>query len=153
MTPPFATLPITLFSSHTQTEDLLLKLRAWNYSIVGRYEFTPLRLGVAGPDGNAIAGIDCETSLGCLFIHVLWLPPELRGAGLGRELMARAEAEAITRGCHTALVDTMDWQARPFYEKCGYAVFGTLPDVPLGHKRFFMSKKLVTPAPAAPQTE
>jgi GNAT superfamily N-acetyltransferase len=141
---------ITPFSSHTQTEGLLRALRTWNYSIVGPYDFTPLRLGVAGPDGNAVAGIDGETGLGCLFIHVLWLPPELRGAGLGSALMRRAEAEAVSRGCHAALVDTMDWQARPFYEKHGYQVFGTLGDVPLGHTRFFMKKQLGDgPAPPA----
>lgn len=138
---------IIRFSSHTQTEGLLKALRAWNYSVVGQYEFTPLRLGVASDNGDAVAGIDCETGLGCLFIHVLWIPPAMRGQRLGTQLIAHAEAEAIARGCHKAIVDTMDWQAKPFYEKQGYAVFGTLADVPMGHERYFMQKVLTPTAP------
>jgi hypothetical protein len=50
--------------------------------------------------------------------------------------------EAIRRGCRGAYLDTFSYQARPFYEKLGYAVFGTLDDYPPGHQRFFMRKRL-----------
>jgi hypothetical protein len=52
------------------------------------------------------------------------------------------EAEAIRRGCHGAFLDTFSYQARPFYEKLGYEVFGTLEDYPPGHQRFYMRKRL-----------
>jgi hypothetical protein len=32
--------------------------------------------------------------------------------------------------------------ARPFYEKCGHEVFGTLEDYPPGHAKFFMRRRL-----------
>jgi ribosomal protein S18 acetylase RimI-like enzyme len=48
-----------------------------------------------------------------------------RRRGVGRELMAQAEARAVERGCHAAWLDTFSFQARSFYEKLGYGEFGT----------------------------
>ncbi|MDB5536981.1 MAG: Acetyltransferase family protein, partial [Devosia sp.] len=39
-------------------------------------------------------------------------------------------------------LDTFSFQARPFYEKLGYSVFGTIPDYPPGGARYFLSKTL-----------
>ena len=56
--------------------------------------------------------------------------------------MARAEAEARARGCVGAWLDTFGFQARPFYEALGYAVFGALEDQPPGHRRYVLMKRL-----------
>lgn len=40
--------------------------------------------------------------------------------------MKRAELYAVERGCTNAFLDTFSFQARPFYEKLGYRVFGIL---------------------------
>jgi GNAT superfamily N-acetyltransferase len=73
---------------------------------------------------------------------LVYLPEDLRGAGLGRQLMEQAEQEAIHRGCHIIWLDTFTFQARGFYERLGYTVFGTLEDYPPGHSRFFLRKNL-----------
>jgi hypothetical protein len=44
----------------------------------------------------------------------------------GRELIKREEIYAIERGCTDAYLDTFSFQARAFYEKLAYRVFGTL---------------------------
>ena len=77
------------------------------------------------------------------------IPEEMRGTGVGRTLMQRAEEEALRRGCHQVWLDTFSFQARGFYEKLGYAVFGALDDYPVGHSRFFLRKTI---APAVPST-
>jgi GNAT superfamily N-acetyltransferase len=68
----------------------------------------------------------------------------LRGKGIGRELMRRAEALARERGCHSAWLDTFSFQSRRFYEKLGYEEFGRL-DYPPDHQRHFMRKRLSRP--------
>jgi len=40
------------------------------------------------------------------------------------------------------LLYTLSWQARPFYEKLGYRVFGEMPFADGAHRRYFMRKDL-----------
>jgi ribosomal protein S18 acetylase RimI-like enzyme len=54
--------------------------------------------------------------------------------------MNEAEAEAIHRGCRGAWLDTFSFQARGFYERLGYSIFGTIENFPPGHRRFFLKK-------------
>jgi hypothetical protein len=56
--------------------------------------------------------------------------------------MKRAETYAIEHCCTDAFLDTFSFQARPFYEKLGYRVFGTLENHPAGLHHYFMTKKL-----------
>jgi ribosomal protein S18 acetylase RimI-like enzyme len=37
-------------------------------------------------------------------------------------------------------LDTFSFQARGFYEKLGYTVFGEIENHPPGHSRFFLRK-------------
>ena len=87
-----------------------------------------------------------RTYWGWLEIEYLAVAPELRRLGYGAKLLAAIEAEAIKRGCHSAYLDTFSFQARPFYEKQGYHVFGTLENFPPGHERYFLTKKLMAGA-------
>jgi GNAT superfamily N-acetyltransferase len=43
-------------------------------------------------------------------------------------LILKAEQEALSRGCHSAWLDTFEFQARGFYERMGYECFGALSD-------------------------
>ena len=92
-------------------------------------------------EGQIAAGLAGETYCGWLFVRYLWVSDELRGRGVGRELMARAEARARELGCHSAWLDTFSFQAPGFYEKLGYEEFGRL-DYPPGHHKHFLSKRL-----------
>jgi GNAT superfamily N-acetyltransferase len=80
-----------------------------------------------------------------LFIELLFVPESLRRRGVGTELMQRAETEAVARGCHSAWLDTFEFQSRGFYERLGYALFGELRDYPNGSARYFLKKALVLP--------
>ena len=46
------------------------------------------------------------------------------------------------RGCRYAHLDTFSYQARPFYDRLGYRLFGELENYPPGHSRFFLRKQL-----------
>lgn len=121
----------------------------FNARIAGPHGYRPLNLLIRREGGSEIAGgLLGGTSFGWLFVSVLHLPDDLRGTGLGGELLRRAEAEAVARGCIGAHLDTFSFQARPFYERHGYRVFGTIEDMPPGMCRFFMSKRLDGAAPA-----
>lgn len=104
-------------------------------------DFRPLAILVSDPESDeTLGGLWGWTSFSFLHIDLLYLPESLRGTGLGRGLIEQAEAEAIRRGCNGAWLDTFSFQARGFYERLGYTVFGSIEDYPPGHSRFFLKK-------------
>ena len=58
--------------------------------------------------------------------------------------MAAAERYAIEKGGTDSFLETFSFQARPFYEKLCYRVFGTLDNYPEGHTYYYLTKHLVT---------
>jgi GNAT superfamily N-acetyltransferase len=97
---------------------------------------------VARRAGRMVAGATGQTAWAWLYIGRLWVAEELRGAGLGTRIVRRLESEAKARGCTGAWLDTFDFQAKPFYEKLGYRLFGELADFPPGHARHFLWRPL-----------
>lgn len=90
-----------------------------------------------------VAGLSGYTAWGWLYVQWLWVDEAHRGQRLAARLLAVAEAEARLRGCHGAYIDTFSPQALHVYEAAGYAVFGALPDFPVGRTRSFLSKTLI----------
>ena len=78
----------------------------------------------------------------CVNVDSLWVADLCRGTGLGRELLWQVEEEARNKGARLIHLDTFDFQARGFYERNGYEVFGVLEDCPAGHRRYYMKKCL-----------
>ena len=87
-------------------------------------------------------GLTGRTSLGLLFIDLFFIPANLRRDGLGSRLLRLAEDEARRRGCVNAVLYTINFQAPAFYERHGYRILGSVPCLPLGTSRIFMTKPL-----------
>lgn len=119
-------------------------LIAFNAAATGLPSGTRTDLAVLVRDAQrqTIGGATGSSYYGWMVIDMLWLPQALRGKDLGREIILAAEREAIARGCLGIRLDTFSFQARGFYEKLGYTVFGTLPDHPPGHTRYWLAKRL-----------
>lgn len=121
---------------------MLAPLRAYNRAHGGDPRIRQVAILLEDGDGAAEGGLWGRISYDWLFIELLGLPESARGRGLGRRLMHQAEAIAREAGCAGIWLDTYEFQARGFYEKLGYAVFGALEDHPVGQRRFFMMKRL-----------
>jgi GNAT superfamily N-acetyltransferase len=104
--------------------------------------FKPLALLVKAPDGSTLGGLWGNSAYEWLFVEFLFVPEPLRGTGLGRSLMLKAEQIAKDRGCLGVWLDTFAFQARAFYEKLGYTVFGELKDHPRGISQYWLQKRL-----------
>ena len=89
-----------------------------------------------------VGGLLGETNVGWLFVAALWVAERFRGRGIGTALLAEGEAEARRRECIGVYLDTYSFQARPFYERLGYELFGTLPDCPPGGAKYYLYKRL-----------
>ena len=127
-------------------EIILRGLQRFNEAGVGPPNFRPLAVLLRADGGETLGGLWGRTAWRWMFVELLFVPGALRGTGFGRELMRRAEAEAIARGCIAAWLDTFSFQARGFYERLGYSVFGALDGYPPGHSRFFLQKSLAAAA-------
>jgi GNAT superfamily N-acetyltransferase len=142
---------ITLTDAPTpeMREAIAGRLLEFNSSRVGNPEPPrPLVLVLSDPaSGEILGGLYGWTWMSYLQVHLLFVPESMRGAGIGRKLMMEAETEAMRRRCSAASLDTFSFQARGFYEKLGYSVFGILHDYPPGHSRFYLTKRLVSGTP------
>ncbi|WP_323121395.1 GNAT family N-acetyltransferase [Burkholderia alba] len=118
-------------------------LSAFNVERTGVDDQRPLAVLAKDPaTGEVLGGLTGRTSLGLLFIDLLYLPDALRGTGTGAELLRLAEAEGRARGCKSGVLYTISFQAPGFYEKFGWHRFGEVPCDPPGTSRVFMSKSL-----------
>ena len=61
--------------------------------------------------------------------------------GWGGRLLATMEQYDGSKGITNVHLETTSFQALPFYQKQGYAVFGELPDMPPGHITYFLKKR------------
>ncbi|UWF51409.1 GNAT family N-acetyltransferase [Pseudomonas sp. N3-W] len=118
-------------------------LSAFNDQVTGINDRQALAVTVQDPaSGQVLGGITGRTSLGLLFLELFYLPDSLRGSGLGSRLLKAYEDEGRRRGCTSAVLYTLSFQAPGFYEKNGWQRFGEIPCIPEGSSRVFMSKAL-----------
>ena len=123
-------------------EAVLAPLRAFNIAQAGDPRIRPVAILVSNDDGASEGGLWGRIGYDWLFVELLVVPEAARGFGLGRQLMEEAEKIAREAGCTGIWLDTYEFQARGFYEKLGYTLFGTLEDYPAGQRRFFLQKRL-----------
>ena len=134
---------LTIVDEPTEADKLALltALRAYNDRQVAPLDQQPVAILIR-TGGVTTGGLSGRTGYGWMFIDYLVVPDDLRGAGVGTRLMQAAERIARDRGCTGIWLDTFSFQARGFYEKLGFSVFGTIDDYPPDHQRFFLSKRL-----------
>ena len=117
-------------------------LAAFNDSQTGIKDHRLLAVLVKDASGKTVGGISGRSSLGLLFLDLVYLPETLRGGGLGSRLLAMAEEEGLRRGCKSAVLYTISFQAPEFYKRHGWRVFGEIGCDPPGTSRIFMTKEL-----------
>ena len=109
----------------------------------GEIDEVPMDLYAYDDAGELVGGVVAATWGGWLAIDLLWVREDQRGSGLGSDLLDRIEARARDeRGCIGVRLDTWGFQAKPFYEKQGYELFGVLEDHPPGETEYQLFKRL-----------
>jgi GNAT superfamily N-acetyltransferase len=119
-------------------------LRAFNIERIGDPGEVPVNVLLRDESGRIVGGLIGIIKWRWLYVAKLWVDESARGQKAGSRLMAAAEEFAKRHGATNAYLDTFGYQARPFYEKLGYTVFGTLEGFPPGSCQHFLTKVLVT---------
>lgn len=132
--------------STKEEEDLIWKgIIEYNSSVISLKQnvpFIPVNKVLKDINGNVIGGINsilyyCWNTM---YIDMLWVAEKCRKNGHGSKLLNYIERLAQEEGCTLIHLETMDFQAKDFYTKNGYDVFGELDNVPNSHKRYYMRK-------------
>lgn len=119
-------------------------LYAYNDRFAGPMENAILTIAARDAGNTLLGGLVAGLQPGWKWMHVdrLWIDERYRRAGIGRLLLEAAEEEAQKQGCLHVGTSTFEFQARGFYEKQGYAVYGVQEDYPVGHRKFLLRKAL-----------
>jgi GNAT superfamily N-acetyltransferase len=119
-------------------------LIAFNSAQSQPYEILPITIAARDHRGAIVGGLagEIRPAWKWLYVQQLWISEDHRQQGIGKQLLRSAEAEARRHGCLHVGLDTLDFQARPFYEKEGYRVWAVRDDYPPGHQQFYMRKAL-----------
>lgn len=139
--PPF-TISLTATPDPADVQAVQDGLLAYNLQHAPDGNHQGLGIFAKTDEGRLIGGLLGDSNWEWMYISYLWLDESARGHGLGSQLLAEAEAEAARRQCHHTFVDTMSFQALPFYQKHGYQLWGQLDDFPTGHTRYFLKKRI-----------
>jgi GNAT superfamily N-acetyltransferase len=131
------------------TDHLVEHNRAASGAIRRRFEgdnlqAKPVQAYAVGGAGRLIGGCVGNTvdAWHWLTVDTMWVDPEHRRQGIGRELLTDVERQARERGCRWAKLNTWEFQAPAFYERLGYVVYGREIDYPPGHVNHLMRKDL-----------
>jgi len=119
-------------------------LHAHNASHIGEEIYShdvELAILARNQAGEIIGGVCGEIHWSWLHVHMLHVDAAYRGQGIGSQLLVELEDEARNRGMIGSHVETTSFQARGFYEKQSYTVFGTLESKPVGHDWYYLSKQ------------
>ena len=87
-----------------------------------------------------IGGISGSVYWNGLEIDTLWVDENCRGRGVGQQLVEATEGYARDNDAVVAFLKTVD--AKAFYEKMGYQVYGVLEDRPIGTVLYHLKKRL-----------
>ncbi len=128
--------------SDSDREAVLAPLRAYNISRAGDPRIKPVAILLTDEEGKQVGGLWGKASYGWLFVELLAVPEQYRGGNFGTLLMNEAEKIARAHGCIGIWLDTYEFQARGFYERLGFEMFGALDGDTAHPSRFFMRKKL-----------
>jgi GNAT superfamily N-acetyltransferase len=97
---------------------------------------------VRDSEGRILAGVSALVWGGYCELQALWVEESLRGRGLARVLMSRAEAEARRRGCALIVFHAYDLLAPGLYERLGYQTVGAVEGCPAGSTARWYRKDL-----------
>ncbi len=141
MTTPAVIIEVSEADRPEDREAILEALLAFNAANAPPANHHPLAILIKDAEGAVLGGLTGFSRYDWLFIEFFFIPETLRGNGLGRTLMRQAEQIARARNLTGIWLDTFSFQARPFYEKLGFMVFGELEDHPRGISQFWLQKR------------
>jgi GNAT superfamily N-acetyltransferase len=111
------------FTSTPASEDIDFLTQKINQETPEFGAFHPFAFFIRDEKSQIIAGCNGIVVFGSIYTDQLWVHPDYRKNGLGRQLMEAVHDYGRKVGCLIVTVATMSFQgAKTFYEKLGYGL-------------------------------
>ncbi len=117
------------------------KISEFNWANWEVNERKHLAVQIKNEQREVVAGAVARTFGDWLLIKTLWVAASLRGQNIGSQILTQIEQAGQARGCKKCLLDTLNFQAMPFYKKQGYKVEWVQQHYPKTGCKYFMSKE------------
>ena len=118
------------------------KIDEYNWQHWEVKERLPVAVQIKNDQGDIIAGAAARSFGDWLLLDTLWVSDTLRGQNIGSKILKKIEHAGRERGCKRCLLDTLNFQAMPFYEKHGYVTQWVQEGYPKIGCKYFMVKDL-----------
>jgi GNAT superfamily N-acetyltransferase len=128
--------------SDDELRQLVDGVRRYNRSLTGHERPRAAASILRDQEGRIVGGAHADLWGSSVHIAAMWVAESHRGKGYGSALLTAVEQYAASHGYVLSYLETTSFQARPFYERLGYTVFGELPGIAEGCTLFFLRKEL-----------
>ena len=126
-----------------KTNQVIYKgLKKYNESKVGPYSFDHFSIHIESDEGVVIAGLIGDVFGKLSRVSSLWVDEKYRKSGLGTKLIEALTNYSIQKKCEIIHLDTASFQAKGFYEKCGFIEVSVLDNHFMGYEGYIMRKFL-----------
>lgn len=102
----------------------------------------PFSIFIKDTGRKVLGGVSGVAFYGSLYVDSLWVDQTLRKRGWGTKLMLETEKIGRERGARFITLNTMDWEALPFYQKLGYSIEFVREGYDKDSKMFMLRKSL-----------
>lgn len=103
------------------------KLVEYNYSKIGKYEKYSFNIYSQSLEGEIISGATGEIVSRICYVRYLWTNEKYRGKGFASKMIKELSKKIYEKKCKWIQVETLEFQAKKFYEKCGFVTIASMP--------------------------
>jgi ribosomal protein S18 acetylase RimI-like enzyme len=102
----------------------------------------PFSIILKDQNQKILGGLSGVIFYGSLYVDSLWVDETIRGQDWGTKLMKESEKMGREHGVKFINLNTMDWEALPFYQKLGFSIEFIREGYEGNSKMFLLRKNL-----------
>ncbi len=139
-------MPLNILFSEENYDHLrpLIKkgLLAFNHPFLGEWNDQTFTIYAEDKNKEIIGGICGSYANAHMKIEWVWIDEQYRSQGLGRKIFHHLDEFALAKNCKYIDLETLEFQAKDFYQKLGFNLIATLPNWCAGYDSYIMRKFL-----------
>ena len=134
-----------LYVKENDISDIHSKLREgiidYNKHFLGDKIAADFSITIEDENKHLIGGVSGYRSGEYVMVQWVWVDEHYRAKGVGTRLFKKLDEFTLSKKCKFLTLETLEFQAKDFYEKFGFSVAATLPNWFYGYSLHIMRKQ------------